>query len=416
MNKRPNPTFLKKAEGIHEFRRKRTLIIIACIAAVALITAFIMSVAAMQRQYREEYPGLVGAATSTTTEWEKYSRPVHSTTTVTTTETTTEAETSVIAAVIAETTPPSESTEPTESTVQDNKPDPFSEPQGIHFRDEYPTRTVSYQERAVLLDSLKEKITKYDNDNSGIRICFLIKSLATGEELGYGQLDPVVPSGAWSLPAGIVLCDKVEENLANFSSVYTYDGSKTSNISYISSTYSPGKQFYLRTLLRYSVTLNDDVALYMLVNALGGSEAVSGEINNISSYISYEDEILYTDYRGYEISGARRTTCYDMANYLEYLYEGYINDPDCYQRLINDMAVSETDSPIKNAFGDSADVYHVSGNNSELGAYMDCAIIDGDEPVILIVYAEAKNSSTADEALYTMASYAYDFISACYAE
>ena len=73
MSKRPNPTFLKKAEGIHEFRRKRTLIIIACIAAVALITAFIMSVAAMQRQYREEYPGLVGAATSTTTEWEKYS-------------------------------------------------------------------------------------------------------------------------------------------------------------------------------------------------------------------------------------------------------------------------------------------------------------------------------------------------------
>ncbi|MBO4425969.1 MAG: serine hydrolase [Clostridiales bacterium] len=416
MAKRPNPTFLKKAEGIHEFRRKRTLIIIACISVVALVTAFIMSVASMQRKYSEAYPELVGAATSTTTEWEKYSRPVHSTTTETATETTTEAETTVISAVIAETTPPPESTEPTETTVQDNKPDPFSEPQGIHFRDEYPTRTVSYQERAVLLDSLKEKITKYAADNPGTRICFVIKSLDTGEQLGYGQLDPVVPSGAWSLPAGIVLCDKVDGNLANFSSVYTYDGTKTSNISYITSTYSPGKQFYLRTLLRYAVTLNDDVALSMVINVLGGSEAVSDEINAISSYISYEDEVLYTDYRGYEIKGNRRTTCYDMANYLEYLYEGYINDPDCYQRLINDMATSEMESPIKNAFGDSADVYHVSGSNSELGAYMDCAIIDGDEPVILVVYAEAKNSGKADEALYTMSSYAYDFISACYAE
>ena len=59
MSKRPNPTFLKKAEGIHEFRRKRTLIIIACVAAVALVTTFIMSVAAMQRKYSEAYPELV---------------------------------------------------------------------------------------------------------------------------------------------------------------------------------------------------------------------------------------------------------------------------------------------------------------------------------------------------------------------
>lgn len=416
MSKRPNPTFLKKAEGLHEFRRKRALIIIVCISAIALVTAFVMSVAAMQRKYAEAYPELVGAATSTTTEWEKYSRPVHTTTEETTTESTTEAETSVISAVIAETTTLPETTEPTESTEQDNKPDPFSEPDGIHFRDDYPTRTVSYQERAVLLDSLKEKITKFANDNPNLRICFMIKSLDTGEELGFNKLDPIAPSGAWSLPAGIVLCDKVAENMANFSSVYSYDGSKTSNISYICSQYTAGKQFYLRTLMRYAVTLNDDIALSMLVNVLGGSEAVSDEISKISSYISYEDSVLYTDYRGYEISGNHRTTCYDMANYLEYLYKGYINNPDTYQRLINDLATSEMPSPIKDAFGEDCDVYHVSGSNSELGAYIDCAIIDGYEPVILVVYVEAKNADTADTALYTMSSYAYDFISACYAE
>ena len=105
-----------------------------------------------------------------------------------------------------------------------------------------------------------------------------------------------------------------------------------------------------------------------------------------------------------------------MACYLEYLYEGYINDPDCYQRLINDMATSEMPSPIKDAFGDSADIYHVSGTNTELGAYIDCAIIDGDEPVILVIYVEAKNKTTADSAMVTLASYTYDFISACYAE
>ena len=198
--------------------------------------------------------------------------------------------------------------------------------------------------------------------------------------------------------------------------MYSYDGSKSNSYSYIASVYSAGKQFYLRSLMRYSVTMNDDIALSMLISALGGSEMISDEISSISSYISYEDSVLYTDYRGYEISGNRRTTCYDMANYLEYLYNGYINDPDCYQRLINDMATSEMPSPIKDAFGDTADIYHVCGSNSELGAYMDCAIIDGYEPVILVVYAEAKNADTANSAMFTTASYAYDFISACYAE
>ena len=60
--KRPNPTFLKKAEGIKSSRKKRTLIIILSVLVVTFIIVFISSIAANQDTYRLLYPGLIGAA------------------------------------------------------------------------------------------------------------------------------------------------------------------------------------------------------------------------------------------------------------------------------------------------------------------------------------------------------------------
>ena len=70
--KRPNPTFLKKAEGIKSSRKKRTLIIIAALVVLTFAVIFISSIASAQEKYRLMYPGLVGAATSTTTEYSAY--------------------------------------------------------------------------------------------------------------------------------------------------------------------------------------------------------------------------------------------------------------------------------------------------------------------------------------------------------
>ena len=98
--RRPNPTFLKKAEGIKTSRKKRTLIIILVALVITFVVVFINSIAASQAMYRLQYPGLVGAASTTTTEYSAYQRPVH-TTTETTTEVTTTATTTLPHAVLA---------------------------------------------------------------------------------------------------------------------------------------------------------------------------------------------------------------------------------------------------------------------------------------------------------------------------
>jgi len=199
------------------------------------------------------------------------------------------------------------------------------------------------------------------------------------------------------------------------SKILTYNGTNGANgPSYIGSTYSEGKQFYLRTIMRYAIALNDTIAFNYLVESLGGMDSLVSDINEISGYISYNDNKIYKDYRGLEFSSTGMSSCYDFANFLEYLYSGYTNHPEVYQGIVNDMSVSETSSPIKDAFGEEADVLHLLGRNTGQNAYMDIAIIDCEEPIALVIYCEASTPDSAGSAIYTLASYTYDFVHACH--
>ena len=129
--KRPNPTFLTKAEGIKTSRKKRTLIIILAIMVITFVIVFISSIASYQDTYRLMSPGLIGAATSTTTAYSAYQRPVH-TTTETTTQVTTTATTTIPHAVLAATPTPTLSPEAT-GRSQNNYPEPFTEDRNFSF-------------------------------------------------------------------------------------------------------------------------------------------------------------------------------------------------------------------------------------------------------------------------------------------
>ena len=248
---RPNPTFLKKAEGIKSSRKKRTLIIIGVLLVVTFMVVFISSMAAKQDLYRQMYPGLVGAATSTTTAYSQYQRPVH-TTTETTTEATTTATTTQLHAVLAATPTPTPSPEETAHTSQNNPPDPFTEDRDFSFQP-MGIQTATYQERAVALDELKERVTNYQNTHTDMRICFEFIALSSGERLGVDELDPVVPAGAMAIPFEIAYYDSIAGTTGPLSNVIVYDDNLNGarNSSYIARTYAFGKEFYMRTLLRY---------------------------------------------------------------------------------------------------------------------------------------------------------------------
>ena len=80
-----------------------------------------------------------------------------------------------------------------------------------------------------------------------------------------------------------------------------------------------------------------------------------------------------------------------MVNHLGLFTKGFVNDPDCYQSMMNDPRHQKCRRLLRR-LSVSAKVYHILGRNAMMGAYVDCAIVDGSEPVLLVIYCEGTDT------------------------
>lgn len=406
----PNPTFLDKAEGIKKERHTRFVIGAAIVVLIVLSVIFIRAGARMQEIYERDFPDLVGAATTTTTEPsvtdEEITEPVDATEPV---EVTSEPTEEILAPVII--------TETTEETIDltDLSAAVFEEAEPFYFRTSYPLQTISHEQRDVLLDYLKQSVQDYIMSNPNERICFRYVNLDNGETTGINDLDPIVPAGSFALPIELTYWHRVSMGFGSPNYVITYDGSYVpGNSSAIAALYPPGKMFYLRTLANLAITENDDYALSVILERSNGIDTVWNYISGISGYTNYTENATYTDYAGTLMSGPGRTSCYDMAAYAAALYYGYIMEPQTYQPLINDLYYSSIRSPFSTSFGEDVPVLHVSGRNETFHAYTDIAIIDASEPVVLIVYSECASLDRAQTIQADISGYVADYLNSCH--
>ncbi|MBP5261065.1 MAG: serine hydrolase [Clostridiales bacterium] len=405
--KAPNPIFLQKAESIRGRRRLVTLILLTVLSLLFLIVAFVLFVSARQKEYAQLYPDMVGHATgtSTTITYESSSQSE--------TETTpSSSETSATEPVLAPSIVTSETTEATSAETTSLNPDTLAM-DDFHFSSPR-SQIASHQRRAVLLDNMKNQIERYVRLLPSMRICFQYISLKTGESIGVNELDPIVPASTFALPINIVSCQKAKAGQVNPSVVITYTGHSSVNGSYIYENYPAGKQIYYSYLSHLSLAYSDRVALEMLIDQMGGMDAILPSINEISSFQPYDSTVFYTDYSGTDYRGPGRSTCFDMANYAQYLYRSYISDPSCYQSIINSMSASQVGSPIRSAFGVDTPILHIYGRNSDLHAYTELAIIDTYEPIVVCIYIEGDNNTEVLTAFSTIGGYVNEFITGCY--
>ena len=414
MRYNPNPTFLTKASKIRKNRHTKIVIAIVVAVFIVLIAIFVAWGAKMQETYRKMFPEMVGAANTTPTTLDfNFGRHTQTTETDPIPETTETMPTETKPApVIIETTAATEET--TETTQQINTAFPFEEQENFYFKTSYPLQTISHEQRDVMLDVLKQNILDYQKNDSSIKVSFSYINLKSNETMGINDLEPIVPGGAWALPVSIALTNTCNTGTISFQRVITYNGEiPQGSSSYIASTYTSGKQFYLRTLLNYSLAKNDSIALDYVMRTMGGPESTWTKISPISSYINFTESVIYTDYTGIQQRGNYRTSTYDMANYLEYLYYGYLNDPETYQMILNDLYYSEVASPITTVFENNS-VLHISGRNEMTHSYVDAAIIDGDEPYIVVISVEAPSFDQAQIAIADISTYLYRYISSCH--
>ena len=267
-----------------------------------------------------------------------------------------------------------------------------------------------------MLDNLRERVKALDGQFADIRICFDFVSLKYGDSIGYRDLEAVLPSNSYAIPIELIWYDQLAAGKQDLAGVSTYvrDSKGAYSSSYIAHTFRYGKQFFHRNALNYAITKNDSVALGFVIDSMGGMEAIVPQINKISSYVNYNEKTLYTDYRGRRYKTEGRTSCHDMTEYVKYLYNGYINTPSTYQKMINDMYYNELVSPFKGSFAQDTPILHVQGRNIRMGAYMDCAIIDCEEPIGLIVYVEANSEENAYIMMQEIGKYTAEFVRNCY--
>lgn len=388
--KYPNPTFLKKASKVKHTRRNRTIVVIVCLCLVTAIILFILKMASMQDKYRKDYPQLVGAATATTAEPTPTPTPSPTPTpTIPPEQTTTELQPSFATEATTE-----ETIGETEETEQDNSVEFFEElEEGFHFHNEHPLQTVSHDLRDQSLDDLKqdleEYISQYCND---AKVSFYYINLGCNETMGVNELTPIVPAGAFNIGYAIDYYNLCQTGVVYPYQEVIYSEGADGNSSYIASNYSYGKHFHLRTLAYYAFAYNDNVALKMLLKRMGNYDSILDRIGEISCYVDFSQSVLYYDRNGNAVKGPGRSSCYDLGNYLEYLYNGYKNSPEIYQPLLDDLSRSAIPSGYTTAFSDPDDlVIHMAGRNEDFNSYTDIAIIDSVEPFAVSINVECDS-------------------------
>lgn len=413
----PNPTFLTKASGIKHKRHTRAVITCIVIAALSLITVFVMWGAHMQSIYKEKFPDMVGAATATHTKRTTEETSSESTSETTTEETTEETTTAAGLLPSIPTGTTTAAAEETEATEQNNYPDPVPAYDPIIFASGHPVQSVSHEDRDMMLESLQQSIISYNNANPDARICFRYVNLASNETLGVNDLSPIVPAGAWSLPTSIRYCEVTASGEVSPTTVITFLGDPPEAWHYnswIGTTYTAGKEFYLATCVDLSITRNDSLAMDYVESRIGGMDGIDETASGISNYIDFYSEVTYTDYTGTVMRGGGRSCVYDLASFMEYAYYGYLNEPDTYLPLMGAMNESLMPTPYRTAFGEEVTILHVSGRNEETHSYTDVALIDGEEPIILAISVECSSQDRANVIIADLAGYVQAFLASCH--
>ena len=408
----PNPTFLKRADDIRSKRRLVTLILTVVLLVLILIISFVVWVGSGQSGYEDLYPDLVGRATDTTTTIDIAPSSATSSQETSAPETGT-SETDLTSQGEDETSGSEEGgSETAASSVSPLEPDRL-EIEDFHFSSSR-SQVISHQRRAVLLDNMKNSIEVYIRGLSDMRVGFEYASLKNGEALGINELVPIVPGSTFALPVNIVASELASSTGRSQQQIITYTGHSYVNGSDISANYPANKQMYYGMITHLSIAYSDRVALEMLFHEIGGTESTIARINEISSFQPFDKEVFYTDFSGTDVKGAGRTTCYDMVNYLEYLYRGYMANPSCYQNILNSMAASEISSPLTSSFGENVPILHIFGRNESVHAYTELAIVDAGEPIAVCIYVEGENKTDVSVAFSTISGYVAEYINACY--
>lgn len=282
-----------------------------------------------------------------------------------------------------------------------------------------PVQIVSTEDRSAMLSTLENDISSFLNTQAGrYSMCYI--NLENGETLSFEGDSPMVAASSVKIAYNTYLYTKIADGTISLDETMEYNSSPYPQGDYEAGTGTiqnsqNGTEFTIGEITGLSIRISDNCATNMVLRKLNGIDAVNDEFMvPISAVVNYRSSVSYTDYNGAYQSGKHRTSATDLAKYAQELHRLYMENPENYQPLIDDLCNTEYSWGVQSGVPAGTIVAHKIGFNSAYGANNDVAIVFGTEDYILCVMTETDNATTAQNNIAEVSEMVSEYIGACY--
>ncbi|NLM74164.1 MAG: serine hydrolase [Clostridiaceae bacterium] len=299
------------------------------------------------------------------------------------------------------TTPPEQTTEnpdvtqePT-NTPETPTPTPTPEPpKGTETKDHGFLPAIGSVEKSGKMDEIRAKVEEFISRQKGKYGVYFI-DLATGESFGINDRDSYIAASTSKLPMNLLLYTKIESGEID----------PNAKLKYLKEDFEPGTgiiqnqpfgtEYTVRETSRLSIVYSDNCGINMIIRILG--------IENICQYIlDLGGDIYYDD--------GHRTSPHDLGLVTQELYRLYLNNPDLYGQLINDLENTVFNDRLAVLTSEGVKVAHKIGN--QVRNVNDVGIVFASHPFVLAVMTDNVDVGTATNKIGEIAKLIYNEVEA----
>lgn len=286
----------------------------------------------------------------------------------------------------------SSSPEVTVTPTPEPTPTPTPEPAGTYTDSHGFLPAIGSLPPSGKMEELQQLVEDFISQQSG-RYGVTFIDLATDESFGINDKEEYIAASTSKLPMNLLLYTKIESGEVDPDMLLEY---KPSDLEYGTGIIqnSPfGTKYTVRETSELSIRKSDNCGINMIIDLLG--------IENIRQYI--------VDLGGVVYYGERHRSCpYDMALVSKEIYRRYLNSPEVYEKLIEDLENTDWHDRIDAQLPDDVPVAHKIGNQTRTAN--DVGIVFASHPYVLSIMTEDVDFGTACKKIAELSKIIYDFV------
>ncbi len=298
-------------------------------------------------------------------------------------------------------TPPVQTTENPDSTQEPSNspqtptPTPTPEPpKGTMTEAHGFLPAIGSVEKSGKMDEIKAKVEDFISKQNGKYGVYFI-DLATGEWFGVNDRDSYIAASTSKLPMNVMLYTKIESGEVDPDATLKYLKEDFEPGTGIIQNQPFGTEYTVRETARLSIVYSDNCGINMIIRILG--------IENICQYIlDLGGDIYYDD--------GHRTSPHDLGLVAQELYRLYLNNPDLYGQLINDLENTVFNDRIAGLMPEGVKVAHKIG--TQVRTSNDVGIVFASHPFVLAVMTDNVDVGTATNKIAELSKLIYDEVEA----